>query len=164
MSKSPNRQREELIRKIEEAFSDSQYPGDDRLVYDNSGRHFECAEIAKDFRGKDWREIPLETLRYHSDSLFFFTPKAYHFYLPAYLMASILSYREADIISSNVVYSLTYHEEKGTKMDRFIERTNCFSSTQQLAIRSFLEFLFAQHSSDFPLGELNIALDKFWRK
>lgn len=164
MSKSPNRQREELIRKIEEAFADSQYPGDDRLVYDRSGRHFECEEIAKDFRGKDWREIPLETLRYHSDSLFFFTSKAYKFYLPAYLMASIRSYREADIISSNVVYSLTYPEETGTKMELFIDRTNCFSSTQKLAIRSFLEFLLAQHSNDFPLGDLNIALDRFWRK
>ncbi|MEA5514770.1 DUF6714 family protein [Nodularia sp. UHCC 0506] len=163
MSKSSKRHIENLIREIEGAFSTSQYPRDDQLVYDNSGNHLECEEIARDFRGKDWKTIPLETLRYNADSLLFFTPQAYRFYLPAYLLASIQFYREADIITNNVVYSLTAPEEQGFEMKRFLLRVSFFSLTQKSAIRSFLKFLLTKHSGNFPLGDINTAIERFWR-
>ncbi|AFZ26179.1 hypothetical protein Cylst_4069 [Cylindrospermum stagnale PCC 7417] len=36
MSKSSKRHLEDLVREIEGAFSTSQYPGDDQLVYDTA--------------------------------------------------------------------------------------------------------------------------------
>ncbi|WP_425389086.1 DUF6714 family protein [Cylindrospermum stagnale] len=117
--------------------------------------------MARDFRGKDWKKIPLETLRYNADSLFFFTPQAYRFYLPAYLLASIQFYREADIITNNFVHSLTAPEEQGSEMKRFFFRVSFFSLTQKSAIRSFLKFLLTEHSGDFPLGDINTAIERF---
>ena len=48
---------EELRHEIEAAFAETKYPGDDRLVYDNSGDHLECNEVAAALRGKEWLSL-----------------------------------------------------------------------------------------------------------
>jgi hypothetical protein len=55
-------QSRKLAEEIREAFANTKYPGDDRIVYDNSGYDMEAVEIANKFRGKKWQEIPFELL------------------------------------------------------------------------------------------------------
>lgn len=148
---------EELRHEIEAAFAETKYPGDDRLVYDNSGDHLECNEVAAAFRAKEWRELSVDMLRRHSQSLFFMTPEAYRFYLPAYLIAALLDYDKADTISDSVVFSLIPPSDD-RDAESYRQRMQGFTSAQRQVIRSFLEFMKQHHGGDDALGNLDRAL------
>jgi hypothetical protein len=145
---------------IAEAFAGVAYPGDKNLVYDNSGAHLECAEVAEAFRGKHWREVELDLLRHQSAAVFFMTPGAYRFYLPAYLLASIDRYHEADTMPGSVVFSLTPPREPADEGE-FRKRIGLIDAAQAKAIRGFLAFLREAHVEDFPDDQLARALS-FW--
>ena len=77
------------------------YPGDDNIS------RYE-PEDADSFRQRHWREVSVDFLmpRYKS-SLSLFEPKAYRFYLPAYLIASLRHYDSVDVIPEEVIGRLT---------------------------------------------------------
>ena len=152
-----------LVSVIEEAFSEVEYPGDERLVYDSSGKHLECAEVAAALRGRDWRELSVEELRYSPSNLFFMTPEAVHYYLPAYLRASVVSYGEAGGIPDTLLWLLndpgnSSHDPQVAGLLRRL------TAAQRAAIRSFLEFLRDEHGADFPMDDLSpSAVLEAWR-
>jgi len=82
-----------LKRRIREAFADVPYPGDDYLVaHANYGDAYTLTKEA--FRGlDDWRTLDPtfldESLDGWGSALSFFTPSAFRFYLPAYLLADL---------------------------------------------------------------------------
>lgn len=81
-----------LISRIEQAFADVSYPGDDDLTDSVYGE--EPAALIEEFRGKvDWRSLNAEFLDQAPDgwgtALSFFSPNALRFYLPAYMIADI---------------------------------------------------------------------------
>ncbi len=81
-----------LIPKIELAFSDVTYPGDEDLTDSTYGE--EPAALVEDFRGKvNWQDLTAEFLDQAPDgwgsALSFFSNNALRFYLPAYLIADI---------------------------------------------------------------------------
>ncbi|MEQ8860491.1 MAG: hypothetical protein RIC56_17760 [Pseudomonadales bacterium] len=83
---------DELIGRVELAFADIAYPGDDDLSDSRYGE--EPAALREDFRGRDdWRALSPEFLdqapQGWSSALSFFSPAALHFYLPAYLIADL---------------------------------------------------------------------------
>jgi hypothetical protein len=147
---------------IDEAFHDVLYPGDDGLVVIQKEHDPERLEIREGFAGKHWSVLPLSFLRYHHQSLFFFTSAAYRFYLPAYLKASTISYNKAGNIPGSVVFSLTRPQESGPDLDRFLVTMEGFSAAQGKTILAFLHLLLADHSGDFPGNELDSAIDGFW--
>jgi hypothetical protein len=82
----------ELISKIEQAFADVTYPGDDDLTDSTYGE--EPAALVEEFRGKiDWRQLDDEFLDQAPDgwgsALSFFSDNALRFYIPAYMIADI---------------------------------------------------------------------------
>src|SRR5262245_25577787 len=127
-----------LVDEVIEAFSNVAYPGDDKLVYDNSPEHLECADVASLFRGKHWKDISLELLQYNSESLAFFTPEAYKFYVPAFLIIAISAYDRADLIPRSLLSSLTIPKKDGETKKRFLDKMGLFSADQRAAIRHFL--------------------------
>ena len=143
------------------SFADVQYPGDEKLVSDNTGYHLECNQIKAAFKGRHWKEIPLELLRYHSEALFFFTPEAYRFYLPAYLIAGSLHYPDADRIPDSIVFSLLPPSDpQSIKIYGEIAETRlkCLTQAQRKAVKSFLQFVKQQHPEDEALGDVDKAL------
>ena len=82
----------ELIEKIEQAFADVKYPGDDDLTSSTYGE--EPAALVEDFTGRTiWQNIDVAFLNQAPDgwgtALSFFSARAFRFYLPAYLIADI---------------------------------------------------------------------------
>ncbi|MGB7520529.1 MAG: DUF6714 family protein, partial [Spirulinaceae cyanobacterium] len=96
-----------ILEKIENNFGDSLYPGDDNIVYDNSGRCLECLDIEQAFQGKHWKDVPSETIIYQNSALTFFSVEAFRFYLPAYLCVAIEHYYPSDVIPDYIVSNLT---------------------------------------------------------
>lgn len=96
----------DLIAKIEQAFADVAYPGDDRLTDSTDGEEPAALEVA--FRGQtDWRRLDAAFLDQAPDgwssALSFFSDDAFRFYLIADLRGELKS---ADP-SSRLCWALT---------------------------------------------------------
>jgi len=121
----------------------------------------------------------MEALCLHYNSLTFFTPEAYRFYLPAYLLATLKWCNSSSRvpvtgygIQNAVVWSLIPPKHKGAAMDHFLARINGFTEEQKLTIRDFLLWIVKRegkhhllHSTrTAPLSDAEIALRRYWAK
>lgn len=147
---------------IEKNFYELQYPGDQNLVIIKGDYDLERKEIFESFSGRHWKELSLNTLKYHHEALFFFTPEAYRFYLPAYLRASILFYDESENIPGSLLFSLTMPVDSENEVEDFLLKTSDFNSLQKRTILAFLRFMKEKHSGDFPCNELDLIINRFW--
>ena len=98
---------EALQKMIEEAFADVRYPGHDDIT---KCRCPECKEIAEYFRGTTWKGHTVKLLRYHESALSLFTSSAFHYWVPAFMLAVIEDPEEADVIADNLKYRLSRME------------------------------------------------------
>ena len=73
------KQAKRLRAQIEAAFADVPYPGDDRL-YEGGQRDDDYDDVISNLTGKHWRTKDLN----------FCSPAAWHFFLPAYLIAEVM--------------------------------------------------------------------------
>jgi hypothetical protein len=88
-----------LALRIAEAFRGVSQPA--RFV---SHQCPECESVQTAFEGRQWSEVPIDTISDHRDSLPLLTPEAYVFLLPAYMTAAV---REPlSQIAPMVLYSL----------------------------------------------------------
>ena len=83
---------DDLIERIQAAFAEVVYPGDDNLTDSTYGEEPEA--LVEEFRGKtDWRVLDATFLDQAPDgwgsALSFFSSPALRFYLPAYLIADL---------------------------------------------------------------------------
>ena len=148
----------QLIADIEEAFRHVPYPGDGRIV---AAPHSpEPAEIAEVFRGRDWRDLSVAFLFHYHASLSCFTPEAFRYYLPAYLLAIIRNFDEADILSVKVMYDLTPPSEAHYNPD-FSERTSVLAEREREVVASFVAFFLDEHG-DEVFYEDGIRLKGYW--
>lgn len=146
-----------LIDAITKAFNQVPYPGDDLIVYDNSGCHLECNEIAKSFKGKHWKHLDCPFIVRHHSALSAFTPEAFHFFLPAYLIISIEHYADADVVPGSLLFAFN-----ASKSETFLSRSTRLTPAQKHVIRQFIEFIRDQHGEDFPSGAPQDALKSYW--
>lgn len=161
---------EELAARIKKAFTDAPYPGDDRLVLDL--RHFESGEVVHAFAGRHWKELPLDFLSAHLMSRHNFTPEAFRYYLPAYLLASLrrLSPAEAETGAVNIpeaiVYDLIPARREGFAFDDFQARVSGLTLEQKIVLRDFLRWWDQVVREDWPgrppEDEVEIAGRRYW--
>jgi hypothetical protein len=152
-----------VVRQIDEAFASAAYPGDDHIAYDQSGRHIECSQVADDFRGKKWRDLRIDFIRKNADALFFFSPAAYAYYLPAFMQASLRDFDRADVVPSNIVVSLSPSLSQLTPA-QFNLRIAHLTAPQRRAVSAFLKYLGTAYADYFPLDYPQKALDEFWSR
>jgi len=89
--------------KIIDAFSDVEFPGNDKILHMQS---HDDSEIL-DFCGLvDWQSIPDGIIERNNDSLAFFSPEAYQFYIPRFIIYVLDNYDSAEIVVDNTIYSL----------------------------------------------------------
>jgi hypothetical protein len=131
----------ELRQQIISAFADVPYPGDDCLGAPD-GRD-DGENVTEFFRGKDWRWLKSNEL--WPPSLSFMTLEAFHYYLPAFLLAS-LEEDSGDVIDA-VFYKITpphpniiFPHLDNTAVDEFQAKYKYFSPAQKQAVRNFIAF------------------------
>lgn len=130
----------EVIRVIEEAWQEVPYPGDDKIFTPHS---YDDEDIANYFAGTTWHGHRPEDLRAHSSAFTFFTPEAFHYWLPAFMIAAIESPEEADVICEHIPRSV--HNRYA------VERWRLFSPAQRQAVAGYLRFQIER----FPDGVLD---------
>jgi len=119
----------EVIRSIESAWRDVAYPGDNKIFTPDS---HDDEDIVNYFRGTTWRGHEPAKLRAHSSAFTFFTPEAFHYWLPAFMIAAIENPEEADVIVDYIPWSIS---------NRYASRRwPLFSQIQRQAVAAYLLF------------------------
>ena len=155
--------------KIMDAFADAPYPGDDNLVVNQSGQDPECREIAAAFVSKRWEDVSPDMLREHAQALPIFTPSAFRYYLPAYMIASIDPGPEGETLRDLATFNLTPpRSDRVWRSGFFDSRASQFTAAEKGAIRSFLEWVEASRRAAWetqgltpPLSEIAAAIE-YW--
>jgi hypothetical protein len=146
-------EKERVKSLVRAAFAQVEYPGDWCLRCSNEGT--EPFLLEAEFAGKnDWQSLDPQFLDQAPDgfatALSFFSDEAFHFYLPAYLLADL----DGRLVHSNPVFHLTHGLDESTKdvrvnPRRYGERTwwECaryqfavFNQEQAEAITAYLKY------------------------
>jgi len=114
------------------AWSGVQAPTVDQIT---EHRCAECDEIAEYFGGRHWQEFTNVTeLRYHYDALALFSNVAFHYYLPAFMTATLKDLDAADVIPDGIILSFRYEFGQAAR-----GRLELFNQCQRAVVAEFLE-------------------------
>jgi hypothetical protein len=123
---------------LKSAFNDSVYPGDDQIAKNIA--HDEITDLQQAFQGKDWRDIPVEVAETWRMSTMLFTPQAFRYFLPAFLLGSM--HEHAVEISPYLIFALI-PPRKPQELAEFSETMAGFTDAQKSVIgewvKDFLE-------------------------
>ncbi len=157
---------QQVTRQIEEAFADTPYPGDENMSTSAT------EGLDEDFHSKHWRDVPLKSLFTHRGDLMFFTPAAFRFYLPAFMLGVLKHNSEVDTLGYNLIAHLSPDPYRGLpdppKLDfesRLKQRTADFTSDEATAVLAFLKSYRVLHSENFEQSLYGDLLDgalPFW--
>lgn len=126
---------------IERAWQHSTPPARNRIstpTYDDEG-------VAAYFQGRSWQGHDVESLRYHSVGLSFFTAEAFCYYLPAYMLAVLADVQAADVIYDGILFHLSPRQLGRTWADSYRARIAGFSDDQKQAIAAYLAWCRARY-------------------
>ena len=127
-----------LRNKILAAFDAVPRPGKRNIT---SHKCEECYELRDTFGSLQWDQIPAAVVDENFGQLPLFTPKAYKYFLPAYLLRCLESLDPESMVCEFVIYSLT-PEPVADEMKQWVaERRKLFDQKQQEAIVEFLELI-----------------------
>lgn len=135
------KQIESLKKEIIEAFGKVGMPG-----WDNIALHEceECRGVQKSFINVKWQKAGDELLEANYDKIPLFSPAAFHYFLPAYLLYTLRNFDdEFSEVCEFTLYALTpgksWRGESGEISSYWIEKFRPFTERQMNAVYSFLE-------------------------
>lgn len=140
-----------IAGKIREAFAQAEYPGNDKIVaptYDDEG----TSEL---FVESDRYRLAPKDLANHVDSLCFFTPEAFRYFLPAFMLVELEHPDQSGMIAETVLFHFTPTTDQGA-IARYQRRIQCFTPKEREAIAAFLTYI--QRVHEFPNEDATIAI------
>ena len=142
-----------LREKIQLAFGGVPIPDDDNIIVPGSP-HPDAKSVAEFFRGKLWTTVTTGEAREMHGALTHFSPEALHYYLPAFMLASLDAYDIFDLIPESIRVDLEY---VGAHRTHFPVRMAEFNRDQKRAITDFLREMERRGagSSEDAIGYLN---------
>src|SRR5262245_36150941 len=151
----------DVRQRIERAFAEVPRPPDDRIcgTYGDEAR-----DDTEPFKGRDWRDLEPDLLEFYHYALVWFTPEAFHYYLPAFLIGG-LDHPDAIYVVS-VLQMLRPNEDPS--LDPFSRaRWQQLNDEQIGAVEEWLVWLLGQARPESyfaqEVGEaLQIVRDRYW--
>jgi hypothetical protein len=142
-----------LRDKIETAFADVKHPGDENITrcpYHCS----ECGRVAEFFKGRTWTGNTGEDLKLQHTALTLFTPEAFQYFLPAFMLASMDVYQKGDPIPDSIRFHFEYSAEV---QGHFQVRMSKFTRAQRESIVDYLVHMERKGagSSEHAIGMLS---------
>ena len=132
---------------IESAFAAVPYPGDDNITRCTHADCLECEEIAAHFRGTTWRDHTIKKLWQFNSAIALFTPPAFHYFLPAFMIQSLGRWDAANEIPNFIAYQ--FLPSKPGMQQYHLERWQLLNQRQREAIAAFLREYLNSHSADY---------------
>lgn len=144
---------DELRALVRDAFSETRPPAASEIVPHHEYVHLECDEIREAFRGKAWDELPVPFLTYQREAVFFFTARAWSYYLPAYLDAILAHYDETDTMVNGLLATLTPSRSTEDEAHRRA-RVAALNDRQRSVVRRFVDWVATEHPDDLAEEDL----------
>lgn len=95
-----------LTEQIIKAFKATSHPGNN---FEDISATLRDEGVVDYFAGKTWQGHEVKDLHYHYDALSFFTPKAFRYFLPAFMLAD-LSEEGQGIFSDFIAHAFTLRD------------------------------------------------------
>jgi hypothetical protein len=146
---------EKLQAEIEAAFSDVAPPATDNIIEHDCE---ECRSVERTFRNKDWRRLEREKVKSAYDKLPLFTPEAFIYFLPAFMIYS-LPEPESEVCEF-LVYALA---DKKVSVEWWQERLDKFTEAQKAACNLFLRWLLPNPEYAYDADDMKRALETWWK-
>ena len=119
------------------AFANVPYPGDNEITR-CPYRCRPCQEIADYFKGTTWDSHQIDDLRDHHTALSLFTPEAFHYFLPTFMLAALEAHDIVHILPDAIRFPFEFNLDH---RDYFPVRFTKFSEEQRKVIIEFLRFM-----------------------
>ena len=130
------RQSTESIKdQIREAFANVPYPGDDDLV---GHKCEECKEVEARFKGQAWQELSSDTIDSYYFALSLFTPPAFRYYLPAFMIFTLENLDSGSSAVDTTVFSLCPLDSDNDSFQFIRVRCDAITTRQKDVVRVFL--------------------------
>jgi hypothetical protein len=164
--KTLEQSRQELIKRIEESFKDTPYPGDDHIlhVYENPTSQ-EARDVVELKAFKRWQDVPFDILILHAFNLPFLSPEAFHFYIPAFMTVTLSKFDEVGLLADNTLARFKPILEDVPWKHSFFENARTFNAEQRKVIYEFIE-LFVAIDPNVTLVDFTGSIQRsknFWK-
>lgn len=160
--------KKELIQKINTAFLEREFPGNNQLVNNSYGE--EPALVRNHFFGQtNWKLLSPEFIDFDG-ALSFFSDEAFRFYIPAFMISDINEQLNFNNPAVRLCWSVTPQSENkkiaevyggGTLGERAKACFNEFSVEEKNAIISYLQWKLVKDENDLIIAQ---ALKNYWLK
>ncbi|MDX1710961.1 MAG: DUF6714 family protein [Rhodovibrionaceae bacterium] len=153
-------------RQIEAAFAAAEQPGDGELLHPQCMDDVDILSFYSDaacnaaFGGAPhWREVPDATIVYEYAALTAFSPKAFRFYLPAYLLYTLAHYADPEYAAESTLRALDPGTDKEMLHGFMASHYALLDAAETDAVVAFLELM----AEDPDLAEFaEAALVNWW--
>jgi hypothetical protein len=151
--------REDIIA----AFADAQRPTEDDIVVHECD---ECRALEAAFAPLTWDAVPDSVIEAHASELPLFSPTAFAYFLPAYLLYTLAHFTPRADAAEHTVYALTPNDPPNVDMaDWHRERFKPFTQAQVTVAERFLELVEADDEFSRYMGSLTdgrVKFREFW--
>lgn len=150
--------RDSVREMVYDAFADTAAPDAAAIAPDCWDLDLERSEIRSAFGEYAWHELPPATLARHRQALFFLTPTAWAYYLPAYMLAAIDAYGEVDTAVTEIASSLTPSRDPDIEATRKA-RLAALTEKQLGVLLTFIEWAAGEHADDIDEDDRDTIVD-----
>ena len=145
---------ENLRTSIEEAFANVEPPDPENVIQHDCP---ECRAVRRVFRHEQWRSIKPNKVEWGHDKLPLFTPQAFQYFLPAFMLYSVA---DPSSIVCQLVVDILLHEERD---DWWQKRLDKFTPNQKAACRLFLHWIQFRPESASDPEDIERAVAQWWQ-
>ena len=146
---------ENLRTSIEEAFTNVEPPDSDKVIEHDCP---ECRAVRRVFRHELWRSLKSEKIDWGHDKLPLFTPHAFQYFLPAFMLYSLDD--PSSTVCELLVYSLIVPKEND---DWWQKRLDKFTRNQKAACGLFLRWIQHQPKYASDSDDIEEAMAQWWQ-
>jgi len=145
---------ENLRSDIEAAFANVEPPDPDNVIEHDCP---ECRAVRRVFRHEQWRSIKPNKVEWGHDKLPLFTPQAFQYFLPAFMLYSVGD--PSSIVCQLLVYILLH----GERDDWWQKRLDKFTPNQKAACRFFLRWIQFRPECNSDPEDIERAVAQWWQ-
>ena len=138
---------EQVVNNILNAFEDTVIPSVEDIFMDGVDLYPEYSQILKLLSDKKWNDLSVEDLHIVEDGIYSFTPRAFVYYLPAFLLRTLEMFESEDMLSETTLSIL--RPPNSTYIDLFNRRIQEMTLKQKRAVKHFLQYLLRQFPEYF---------------
>lgn len=156
-----------LLSEIRRAFADTLRPPDNECF---AGINIDDETLEAEFAGCERDRLTVDFALQHNMSLLYFTPAAFHYYLPAYLTLCLQNPTEMEDLLDVIVRALTPSRPPGMpsgdhsqapESDLTAQRLSMLSPRQLEVTKATFQYFRRYHSDLFTEGE-KMCVDNYW--